>query len=418
MTVTAGGQNENRAKVDSATASFPQTKDDADDIFVDLHAPEFDLNKHACYFGTLAKQLPEAYASLGVNKPTVLYFCLSALDLLGKLDLGDQSKVVEFLYSYECFGGASSSQKGRSEVDGSSEVCQPAGASTDDELFSKGGFLGYKIFCEEDKCECSAQYEFTHIANTYTGLMCLVILGDDLSRINRRAVGLQLRQWQQPDGSFTCAAAPNEKAEGNFVGERDMRFVYCAAVICALLDLWSYVDVDGMRNFLLGSRMLDYGFGMFPGTESHGGSTYCALAALALMGELHSIQRPDHMLHWLVHRMNFGFNGRVNKPADTCYTFWCGSSLGILGASSMIEPLPILSFLEQCEFPRGGFLKTPDNPYPDILHSYYSVCGLSLCGYLENKLSFPFGISERAMEGRTVHYAKAGDRAPFPFDER
>ena len=88
---------------------------------------------------------------------------------------------------------------------------------------------------------------------------------------------------------------------------------------------------------------------------SHGGSTYCALAALYLMGELEKIPRPDHLLDWLIHRMNNGFHGRINKPSDTCYTFWCGASLGLLNASGLIEPGPVLDFLKRCDSPRGGF---------------------------------------------------------------
>jgi hypothetical protein len=54
--------------------------------------------------------------------------------------------------------------------------------------------------------------------------------------------------------------------------------------------------------------------------ESHGGSTYCALASLSL---LNAIPPSDDTLHWLImrHRADEGgFEGRVNKPAaDTWY---------------------------------------------------------------------------------------------------
>ena len=33
---------------------------------------------------------------------------------------------------------------------------------------------------------------------------------------------------------------------------------------------------------------------------------------------------------WLVNRQTNGFNGRVNKPSDSCYSFWIGSSLRVL----------------------------------------------------------------------------------------
>jgi hypothetical protein len=41
-------------------------------------------------------------------------------------------------------------------------------------------------------------------------------------------------------------------------------------------------------------------------------------------------------IHWLVNRQidgdkdKGGFNGRVNKPGDTCYSFWAGGALDVL----------------------------------------------------------------------------------------
>lgn len=46
----------------------------------------------------------------------------------------------------------------------------------------------------------SHPYDSGHIAMTYTGLSCLVILGDDLSRINKDAILAGLRALQLEDG--------------------------------------------------------------------------------------------------------------------------------------------------------------------------------------------------------------------------
>ena len=32
---------------------------------------------------------------------------------------------------------------------------------------------------------------------------------------------------------------------------------------------------------------------------------------------------------WCVNRQTNGFNGRVNKPTDSCYSFWIGSTLKV-----------------------------------------------------------------------------------------
>lgn len=43
-------------------------------------------------------------------------------------------------------------------------------------------------------------YDSCHIAMTYTALATLLILGDDLSRVNRGAIIETLRRLQQKDG--------------------------------------------------------------------------------------------------------------------------------------------------------------------------------------------------------------------------
>lgn len=48
--------------------------------------------------------------------------------------------------------------------------------------------------------ETPLKYDSGHIAMTYTALLSLVILGDDLSRVNKAAVMAGLRGLQLPDG--------------------------------------------------------------------------------------------------------------------------------------------------------------------------------------------------------------------------
>lgn len=53
---------------------------------------------------------------------------------------------------------------------------------------------------------------------------------------------LGLRKLQQPDGNFTASLVGSEC---------DMRFVYCAACICYMLDDWSGMDVDKTTKYIL-----------------------------------------------------------------------------------------------------------------------------------------------------------------------
>lgn len=63
-----------------------------------------------------------------------------------------------------------------------------------------------------------------------------------------------------------------------------------------------------------------------------GGSTYCALASLVLMNRLETTFTADELekiKRWCICRQKSGFNGRPNKPVDTCYSFWVGASLEV-----------------------------------------------------------------------------------------
>jgi geranylgeranyl transferase type-1 subunit beta len=73
-------------------------------------------------------------------------------------------------------------------------------------------------------------------------------------------------------------------------------------------------------------------FGQNPEAEAHGGSTFCAVASLYLMNYLNRLSEAqlDRLKCWCLNRQTTGFNGRVNKPWDTCYSFWVGSTLKIL----------------------------------------------------------------------------------------
>lgn len=83
--------------------------------------------------------------------------------------------------------------------------------------------------------------------------------------------------------------------------------------------------------FLHCLQTYDGAFAQLPGLESHGGSTYCCVAALALCQRLGEITDRECVVQWLLNRQipTSGFQGRPNKDADVCYSFWCGASLQV-----------------------------------------------------------------------------------------
>lgn len=79
-----------------------------------------------------------------------------------------------------------------------------------------------------------------------------------------------------------------------------------------------------------------------------GGSTFCALASLVLMNQLDSSLVADELeqiKRWCLFRQKSGFQGRPNKPVDTCYSFWVGASLEVFKWKVSCMNRKILSIL-------------------------------------------------------------------------
>ena len=78
-----------------------------------------------------------------------------------------------------------------------------------------------------------------------------------------------------------------------------------------------------------------------PSPPPPGGSTFCAVASLRLMGRLEetlSERELDRIRRWCIMRQQTGFHGRPNKPVDTCYSFWVGATLEVRCAAPRPPP--------------------------------------------------------------------------------
>lgn len=349
---------------------------------------DFAHRTHVLYFReALLEQLPSPYEANDVNRVTLAYFALSALDLLNALNQVPAADVIDWVYSLQVLPLAADDPR--------------SSANNKEPVFGFRGSPSIGIrFCT--KGSPPILYDGGHLASTYSALSILRILGDDLSCVEREAVLKTVRGLQQPDGSF----CPVELG-----AERDLRFTYCAAAICSMLNDWSGMDVEKSVAYILSCQSYDDGFGLNPGLEAHGGGTYCALASLKLMGRLHNKPLHDRgpvaatldragLVGWCVRRQtdSGGFQGRVNKLADTCYAFWVGSSMKMLGTYDLCNTAELRSFLLTCQTRFGGFSKLPYE-YPDLLHSYYGICAFSL---LEEpglqSLCCELGLSMRASD--------------------
>ncbi|XP_056148047.1 geranylgeranyl transferase type-1 subunit beta [Lampris incognitus] len=333
---------------------------------------DFLRDRHIRFFQRSLQVLPERYSSLETTRLTIVFFALSGLDVLDALDVIDKNNMIEWIYSLQVLPTEDQSNLSRCGFRGSSHIGLP--------YMSKGPGIPHP-------------YDSGHIAMTYTGLASLLILGDDLSRVHKRALLAGLKALQLEDGSFY--AVP----EGS---ENDMRFIYCAACICYMLDDWSGMDIRKAIEYIRKSMSYDNGIGQGAGLESHGGSTFCAIASLRLMNHLEetlSQRELDRIRRWCIMRQQNGFQGRPNKPVDTCYSFWVGATLELLDVFQYTNYEKnrnyILSTQDRLV---GGFAKWPDS-HPDPLHAYFGLCSLSLLGEPSLRKVHPaLNVTQRAFQ--------------------
>lgn len=329
-----------------------------------------EINRHAKFFHRNLGVLPSSLASMDSTRVMLAYFSVSGLDMLNRLDLVDdiRTNIIDWIYELQ-YIPKDEEQIGRSGIQGSSML---------------NTHLGDGTHLDE--------YKFGHLAMTYTGIATLLTLGDDLSRLNKKAIIKGVAATQQEDGSFAATLLGNEN---------DMRFVYCAACICYMLDDWTGVDIDKMVAYIKRSIRYDCGISQHEEMESHGGTTYCGVASLELCGRLSEIEEKtiDGMIRWLLFRQIEGFNGRPEKPMDTCYSFWIGATLKILNAFQFTDYEKNREYLMSAqEAALGGFSKWP-GIRPDPYHTYFSICGLSFLNENGLQQCMPsLNISIRAYE--------------------
>ncbi|KAL2329597.1 hypothetical protein Fmac_017178 [Flemingia macrophylla] len=335
---------------------------------------------HVTFLEMMYYLLPSPYESQEINHLTLAYFVISGLDILNSLQSVAKDAVVTWVLSFQAHRGTK--------------------AHLNDGQFY--GFHGSKTsqFLPDENGVLTRNN--SHLASTYCAIAILKIVGYDLSNLDSESIVTSMRNLQQPDGSFIPIHTG---------GETDLRFVYCAAAICFMLDNWNGMDKEKTKDYILLCQSYDGGFGLVPGAESHGGATYCAIASLQLMGFIEdnvlssctssSLIDVPLLLDWILQRQatDGGFQGRPNKSSDTCYAFWIGAVLRILGGYNFVDNKALRGFLLSCQYKYGGFSKSPGE-FPDLYHSYYGFTALSL---LEESglisLCSKLGITENAAMG-------------------
>lgn len=115
---------------------------------------------------------------------------------------------------------------------------------------------------------------------------------------------------------------------------------------------------------------------------------FVCVGSLALLHRLDLVDR-DQLSWWLCERQcdSGGLNGRPEKQADVCYSWWILSVLSIIGRTSWVDKQALTAFIlrsQDCD--DGGIADRPDN-MPDPFHTYFGIAGLVFLGhFLRNDL--------------------------------
>jgi geranylgeranyl transferase type-2 subunit beta len=229
-----------------------------------------------------------------------------------------------------------------------------------------------------------------HLLYTLSALQILAIANSlDDERLDKDAIANYVSSLQNEDGSFS----------GDEWGEIDTRFTYCAFSCLALLDRlplpdWDdnnelgekpIIDVNKAVKYIISCRNFDGGFGCVQGAESHAGQVFCCVGALSIAQSLHLLNDVDLLSWWLAERQcdSGGLNGRPEKQADVCYSWWILSALSILGRVDWINTFKLGQFILNCQDDEDGGIADRPMDMPDVYHTFFGLCGLSLIGHLD-----------------------------------
>ncbi|XP_047150021.1 protein farnesyltransferase subunit beta isoform X2 [Vigna umbellata] len=239
---------------------------------------ELQRDNHVQFLSKGLRHLSSAFSVLDSNRPWLCYWIFHSIALLGESVEDElEDNTIEFL-----------------------NRCQDP----------DGGYAG-------------GPGQMPHIATTYAAVNTLITLGGQksLASINRDKLHGFLRRMKQPNGGFRM----------HDDGEIDVRACYTAISVASILNILDDELIQNVGDYILSCQTYEGGIGGEPGSEAHGGYTFCGLAAMILIGEASRLDLP-RLIDWVVCRQGkeCGFQGRTNKLVDGCYSFWQGGAVALL----------------------------------------------------------------------------------------
>ncbi|OVA07598.1 Prenyltransferase/squalene oxidase [Macleaya cordata] len=192
--------------------------------------------------------------------------------------------------------------------------------------------LGESVDCdlEDNAIDFLSRCQMPHLATTYAAVNSLITLGGDraLSSINRLdKLRTFLLRMKDPSGGFRMHDA----------GEIDVRACYTAISVASVLNIMDNELVQNVGNYILSCQTYEGGIAGEPGSEAHGGYTFCGLATMILINEADRLDLLS-LIDWVAFRQGVecGFQGRANKLVDGCYSFWQG---GVFALVQRLSPI-------------------------------------------------------------------------------
>ncbi|KAL6552973.1 hypothetical protein OROGR_006815 [Orobanche gracilis] len=97
-------------------------------------------------------------------------------------------------------------------------------------------------------------------------------------------------------------------------GEVDVRACYTAISVASILNILDDRLIQNVGDYIISCQTYEGGIGGEPGSEAHGGYTFCGLSAMVLINEVNRLDLPG-LVNGVVFRQGVecGFQGRTNK---------------------------------------------------------------------------------------------------------
>ncbi|MES1904412.1 MAG: hypothetical protein MHPSP_000298, partial [Paramarteilia canceri] len=222
---------------------------------------------------------------------------------------------------------------------------------------------------------------YSGIVSSYPAVCCVGILGTEkfYDLVDRKSMLNFLKKSKHEKGYFVSSMDE----------DTDLRPTFCALAIAKMLMLpdWDILIKD-VKQYVLECQNYEGGFGAMPGGEAHSGYTYCACAILSMLNALDECN-IDSLINWIKQRQSLsegGFNGRTCKVADSCYTFYIGSTIRILSQhtnqdiSNFFDEMKLYTFLKCCYDEDDLYFAKNPMFISDIYHNCYTLAGASILG--------------------------------------